>query len=115
MTTTSDYPFVSADEAAAAFVQERIARYDGITIEYDPHLTAPYLVHKSERLVVLPDGVPWRIAHARLNRAWLFLKGGAALAPEFAPIGWDHPDMPIAEQIGPSATVIPLLPLRRPW
>ena len=102
----------TADELAAALVTHRLEMFDGIRVSYDPCLVAPYAVNPGDRVIVLPEGLTWRQRHARINRAWLFLKGGVALAPEFAGVEHDNPDRHI---IGGGASVSPAPLLRRVW
>lgn len=110
MTTARNY-LASADELAAAIVHKRLETLDDITIRYDDRLIADYGVDPGDRLIVLPNGLTWRQAHSRINRAWLYLLGGVQLAPEFAQPGRDHPDRHLVSD----ATVLPPPILRRVW
>lgn len=110
MTTAHSYS-ASADELAAATVERRLARIDGIGIKRDSRLLTPYGVQPHHGLIVLPNGLTWRQEHSRINRCWLYLVGGPALADEFAPIHHTHPDRGIVD----AGTVAPPTGLRRVW
>lgn len=114
MTTARQYP-ATADELAAAIVHNRLEMFDGITVRYDRRLLGAYGVDPEERTIVLPNGLPWREEHSRINRCWLYLYGGTRLADEFAPLERDHPDRRIVS--GGTVTPIPgSVPiLRRVW
>jgi hypothetical protein len=106
--TTARHHHPTADELAAALVHHRLQTFDDITVRYDHRLLAPYGVDPDTRRIVLPEGLTWRQAHSRINRCWLYLTGGANLAPEFDPTH-HHPSRPHIDD----GTVIPLV--RRPW
>lgn len=100
-----------ADDRAAQVVLNRLARNDQIDVTFDPDLQGPYLVSPHGRTIVLPEGIPWHTAHARLNRCWLYLVGGTDLAPEFAPVEREDPNSRFIPRIG--NVVVPFL--RRAW
>lgn len=114
MTTARLYP-ATADDLAAAIVHKRLETFDDIAVRYDPRLLAPYGVDPGQRTIVLPNGLTWRQAHSRINRAWLYLIGGATLADEFAPVQPEHPDRRIVSGGTVTPVTTPYPALRRVW
>jgi hypothetical protein len=92
------------DPAAKAFIR-RIVKAWGFSLDYRDDLTVPYGADRPTGAILLPNGLPWRVEHARIDRAVLFLIGGADWAREFAP--------PAPAGLNFPGNVLPLI--RRPW
>lgn len=94
---------VFPDDPAAAFVYDHLLD-QGMTVHHVPDLGAPYAANADTGRIWLPTGLDWEDAHARIDRAWLFLLGGPKLAPEFG-----------QERVTGQGNVIHLPLLRRAW
>lgn len=99
-----DAPDTAPD--AIAFVLRNLKRSWGFDVAFSDTLTAPYGADRKTGTIWLPNGLPWREAHARIDRAWLYMHGGSRWVHEFAP-------GPLPVTLDPIAKVIPLV--HRPW
>lgn len=92
------------DPAAQAFVM-RLVRSFGFDVVYRDDMQGPYGADRDTGKILLPNGLPWRVKHSRLDRAFLYLLGGPGWAHEFAPPAPPGTNFP--------GNVLPLI--RRVW
>jgi hypothetical protein len=104
--TTASNSFAVQDTSPDAinWVLACVRAHWGLNVAYSDTLTGPYAADRDTGTIWLPNGLPWRQAHAAIDRALLYMLGGCQWAREFAP----PPVM-----ITPSAKVLPLI--RRVW
>lgn len=111
MTSAYNYDYTRHDPDTAPDAIDfvlRLTKAWGFDVRFTDNLSVPYAADRDAGTILLPNGLPWRHIHARLDRSFIYMIGGSRWAREFQP---QSPAEPAPSDVIPN-NVTPLI--RRP-